>query len=105
MRPGIDPREGASKQRARIGLLIYWVVATASTALLSGTRFSTWRWMPGILGITGMAVFTAVAMATSGYRLGGRGRGSSFPGRGRDDDDGPAGAQRTGGACWSWCHG
>jgi hypothetical protein len=105
MKPGIDPREGASKQRARIGLLIYWVVATASTALLSGTRFSTWRWMPGILGITGMAVFTAVAMATSGYRLGGRGRGSSFPGRGRDDDDGPAGAQRTGGACWSWCHG
>jgi hypothetical protein len=92
MRPGIDPREGARKQRARIGLLVYWVVVTASTVLLSGTRFSAWRWMPGILGITGMVVFTAVAMAASGYRPGGRGRGSGFRGHGRDDDDGPAGA-------------
>lgn len=92
MMPGIGPREDASKQRARIGLCIYWVVVTASTVLLSGTRFSAWRWMPGALGITGMAVFTAIAMAASGYRPGGRGRGGDASGRGRDDDDGPAGA-------------
>lgn len=90
MTPGIDPREDARKQRARIGLVIYWVVVTASTALLSGTRFSAWRWMPGALGITGMAVFTAVAMAARRYRPGGRGRSSGASGL--DDDDEPASA-------------
>ena len=88
MRPGIDPREDARKQRARIGLLVYWVVVTASTVLLSGTRFSAWRWMPGALGIT---VFTVVALAGNGYRPAGRGRGGGASGRGRDDD-GPVGA-------------
>ena len=61
MMPGIDPGEDARKRRARIGLCIYWVVVTASTVLLSGTRFGAWRWMPGILGITGMTVFTVIA--------------------------------------------
>jgi hypothetical protein len=95
MMPGIDPREDARKQRARIGLCIYFLVVTASTVLLSGTRFGAWRWMPGILGITGMTVFTVIAMAASGGRPGGRRRGSGWSGRGRDDDgSGSAAAHR-----------
>jgi hypothetical protein len=94
MMPGIDPRE-ARKRRVRIavrlGLPIFLFVLTASRALLSGTRLRAWHWIPGILGITAFAVFTAVSMAASGYRPGGRRRGSGPSGRGRDND-GPAGA-------------
>jgi hypothetical protein len=95
MMPGIDPREDARKRRVRIGLPIYFLVFTASTALLSGTRFGAWRWLPGALGIIAMAVFTAISMAASGYRPGGRRRGSGWSGRGRDDDgSGSAAAHR-----------
>jgi hypothetical protein len=94
MMPGIDPREDARKRRrvrVRLGVLIFFFVFTVSAALLSGTRLHAWQWIPWILGITAMAVFTAISMAASGYRPGGRRRGSGPSGRGRDND-GPTGA-------------
>jgi hypothetical protein len=89
MMPGIDPRSQARKKRARIGAFITAGAAMASSAL-SGTRFSPWEWVPWVLGLTVITVFTAIAMAASGGRPGGRERDSGLSGRGRDDD-GPAG--------------
>jgi hypothetical protein len=87
--PGIDPRNEARKKSALIGALLTAVAAEASAAL-SGTRFSTWPWLPWVLGLTAITVFTTIAMAASGGRLG-RGRGGGLSRRDQDDDD-PAGA-------------
>jgi hypothetical protein len=83
--PGTGPRNDGRKKRALIagfaggGAVMAYVVLAAS-------RFSAWEWVPLAVGLA------AIAVAGLAGRPGGRGRDSSLRGRGRDDDDGPAGA-------------
>jgi hypothetical protein len=85
MMPGVDsPREARRKQRVRVVVVIGACAATASAAV-DGSRFNAWHWLPWILGLTAIVVFTGVAMAISGDLPRGRGRGS-LRALGRDDD-------------------
>jgi hypothetical protein len=90
MMPNIDPRVEARKKRARVVVFISACAATASAAV-SGSRFNAWHWLPWIVGMAAIIIFTAISMAASGYRFGGRGRGSGLSAHGRDGDDGPLG--------------
>jgi len=88
MMPGLDsPKEARRKQRVRVVVVIGACAATASAAV-DGSRFhASWYWMPWVLGLTAIVVFTGVAMAISGDLPRGRGRGSgSLRASGRDDD-------------------
>jgi hypothetical protein len=74
----------------RVVVIIGACAASAST-VMDGSRFSAWHWLPWILGLTAMAVFTSIAMAISGDLPRGRGRSSgSLRVRGLDDA-GPVG--------------
>ena len=88
MMSGLDsPKEARRKQRVRVVVVIGACAGTASAAV-DGSRFhASWYWVPWVLGLTAMAVFTGVAMAMSGDLPRGRGRGSgSLRVSGRHDD-------------------
>jgi hypothetical protein len=63
-----------------------WVAMGVSVVLVSVAP--GWRWV-GAACIMALAVVSSVAALTG--RLGSRRRGGGLSGRGRDDDDGPAG--------------
>ena len=67
MMPGVDsPKEARRKQRVRVVVVIGACAATASAAV-DGSRFNaSWYWLPWVLGLTAIVVFTGVAMAISG---------------------------------------
>jgi hypothetical protein len=87
MMPGLDsPKEARRRQRVRVVVVIGACAATASAAV-DGSRFNaSWYWMPWVLGLTAIVVFTGVAMAISGDLPFGRGRGSALRAYGRGDD-------------------
>lgn len=73
----------------RVVVVIGACAATASAAV-DGSRFNAWHWLPWMLGLTAIIVFTFTAMAISGDLPVGRGKGSgSLRASGRDAD-GPA---------------
>lgn len=86
MMPAIDPRELARKARARIAAVITAGAAGASSAL-SAAGFAGWLWVPSVLGLILIIIFTATATAAapSGDRPGGLGKGIALGWRGRDD--------------------
>jgi hypothetical protein len=87
MMPGLDPHPGASARKKRALVAAYiGGGATAAFAVLSGTSFSTWEWVPLAVGLAAIA---GVAFWPRGARPGG-GRDGGLSGRGREDDDGPA---------------
>jgi hypothetical protein len=78
MMRGLDsPREARRKQRARVAVFIAACAATASAAI-SGSHFNAWHWLPWVLGLLTITVFTGVAMARSGDLHPGRGRGGGL---------------------------
>jgi len=77
MMPAIDPRYDARKKRARVAMFITAGAIVVSSAL-DGTRFSGWRWVTWVLGLTLIIVFCAISMNASGGL-----RGSLGCGRGR----------------------
>lgn len=85
MMPAIDPRYDARKKRARIAMFINASAIVVSTAL-GGTRFSGWRWVPWVLGLTLILVFTAISMNSGGGLRGRRGI-SGLTGRGQAAGD------------------
>lgn len=85
MTPAVDPRIQARQIRARIAALIT-VGAVGASSALSGAGFGTWRWVPWVLGLIAIIIFTATAMVSSGDLRSGRGRGTGLGWRGRDDD-------------------
>ena len=94
MTPAVDPQIQARQVRARIAVFITTGAAGASAAL-SAAGFGAWRWVPWVLGLILIIFFTATAMAASGDRPGGRGKGTGLGRHGRDDDTlaGPAARQ------------
>ena len=68
MMPAIDPRYDARRKRARVAMFINAGAIVASTAL-GGTRFSGWRWVPWVLGVTLIIVFTAISMNSAAVRV------------------------------------
>jgi hypothetical protein len=88
MMPGTGPRHDERKKRALTAAFIGGG-ATMAYVVLSASRFSAWEWVPLAVGL---AVITAIAVAGNAGRPGGRRRGGSLGGHGRDDDHGPAGA-------------
>ena len=90
MMPSLDsPKEARRKRRVRVVVFIGACAATAST-VMDGSRFNAWHWLPWILGLTAMTVFTFITMARSGDLTFGRGRrGGSLRASSRDDG-GPA---------------
>ena len=77
----LDPCKERRKKRGRVGGFI-----GSGTVIISGLFQPGWQWVPFAVGVS-----AAVAVAASGGLRGGRGRGGGLSGRGRDDDDGPAG--------------
>jgi hypothetical protein len=71
MMPAIDPRYDARRNRARVAVFVTAGTITVSSAL-DGTRFSGWRWLPSVLGVTLIVVFCAVSMNSGGGRRGHR---------------------------------
>jgi hypothetical protein len=86
MMPGIGPRNEEKKKRALLAGVIGGG-AVMAYVVVSASRFSAWEWVPLAAGL---AVITVIAVAGIAGRPGGR--GSGLRARGRDDDDGPAGA-------------
>jgi hypothetical protein len=68
------------KKRGRAGGFI-----ASGTIVISGLFQPGWQWVPFAVGTA------AVVAVAAGGLPGGRGRGGGLSGRGRDDDDGPAG--------------
>lgn len=84
MMPAIDPRELARKARARVAATIM-VGAVGASSVLSAAGFVGWLWVPSVLGLILIIIFTATAAASSGDRPGGSGKGIALGWRGRDD--------------------
>jgi hypothetical protein len=78
----VDPGKERRKKRGRAGGFI-----GCGAVIVSGLLQPGWQWVP--LAVGGSA---AIAVAAGGGLPGGRRRGSGLSGRGRDDDDEPAGA-------------
>jgi hypothetical protein len=83
-RPG--PGE-ARRNRGRAGGFI-----ASGTIIISGLFQPGWEWVPFAVGTVAVVAVTATGDLPGGRRRGSHGRGSGLSGRGRDDDDGPAGA-------------
>ncbi len=83
MRPGTGPHDDTRKKRAR-NAAFTGGGAVMAYVVLSASRFSAWEWVPLAAGLVIIIAVAGVAGP------GGRGRGSSLGGRGRDGDDGPA---------------
>ena len=98
MMPDLDPRTERRKKRGRVAALI-----SAGTIVISGLFHPGWSWLgtnpPNwILLAVGTVIAVGVARSADrphNHRGGGRGRGSSLAGHGRDGDDGPAGVAAT----------
>ncbi|MGH3258597.1 MAG: hypothetical protein ACRDOU_24905 [Streptosporangiaceae bacterium] len=69
----------------RVVVVIGACAATASAAV-DGSRFNAWHWLPWLVGLTAIIVFTGIAMAISGDLPFGGGRGSALRAYGRGDD-------------------
>jgi hypothetical protein len=72
MMPAIDPRYDARKKRVRVAQVITTGAIVASS-VLDGTRFSGWEWVPWVLGLTLIIIFTAISMNSAGGPRGRRG--------------------------------
>ena len=64
----------------------------SGTIIISGLFQPGWQWVPFAVGTVAVVAVTASGDLPGGRRRGSHGRGSGLSGRGRDDDDGPAGA-------------
>jgi hypothetical protein len=85
MMPDID-REERRKKRAPVVAFI-----ASSTVVVSVLFQPGWQWLPFAVG-TSAAIAVGASIDLPGGRGRGGERGSGLTGRGRDDDDGPAGA-------------
>jgi hypothetical protein len=91
MMPGIDREERRKKRAPVIAFIVCGTVA------VSALFQPDWQWVPFAVGMSAaIAVGASIDLPGGcgrGSGLSGRhGRGSGLSGRGRDDDDGPAGA-------------
>jgi hypothetical protein len=77
-----DPGKERRKKRGHAGGFI-----GCGAIIVSGLLQPGWQWVPLAVGAS-----AAIAVAAGGGLPGGHRRGSGLSGRGRDDDDGPAGA-------------
>ena len=82
----LDPHEERRKKRGRVGGFI-----GSGTIIISGLFQPGWQWVPFAVGVSAAVAVAASGDLPGGRRRGGHGRGSGLSGRGRDDDDGPAG--------------
>jgi hypothetical protein len=85
MMAAIDPRKDPRKVRARVAAYITIGAAGVSSAL-PGAGFGASRRVPEVLALIVVIILAATAMASSGDRPGGLGRGIGLGWRGRDDD-------------------
>lgn len=85
MMPAIDPRNDPRKVRARAAAYIT-VGAVGVSSALPGAGFGVSQRVPEVLALIVIIILTATAMASSGDRSGGLGRGIGLWWRGRDDD-------------------
>jgi hypothetical protein len=76
----------AGRKRGRVGGFI-----ASGTIIISGLVQPDWQWVPFAVGVSAAVAVAASGDLPGGRRRGGHGRGSGLSGRGRDDDDGPAG--------------
>ena len=83
----LDPREARRRKRGRASGFI-----GSGTIIISGLFQPGWQWVPIAVGVSAVVAVTASGDLPGGRRRGSHGRGSGLSGRGRDDDDGPAGA-------------
>ncbi len=87
MMPGTGPRHEARKKRA-LTAAFTGGGAVMAYVVLSASSFSAWEWVPLAAGTIILIVIAVAGVAGPG----GRGRGSGLGVRGRDGEDGPAGA-------------
>ena len=87
MMPGTGPRHEARKKRAVTAAFIGGG-AVMAYVVLSASGFSAWEWVPLAAGLIIIIVIAVAGIAGPG----GRGRGGGLGARGRDDEDGLAGA-------------
>jgi hypothetical protein len=74
------------RKRGRVGGFI-----GSGTIIISGLVQPGWQWVPFAVGVSASVAVVTRGGLPGGRRRGGHGRGSGLSGRGRDDDDGPAG--------------
>lgn len=74
------------RKRGRVGGFI-----GSGTIIISGLVQPGWEWVPFAVGVSASVAVVTRSGLPGGRRRGGHGRGSGLSGRGRDDDDGPAG--------------
>jgi hypothetical protein len=82
-KPGVGNERG--KKRGRAAGFI-----ASGTIVISGLFQPGWQWVPFAVGTAVVAVAVSID-APGGREKGGHGSGSGLSGRGRDDNDGPAG--------------
>ena len=82
----LGPCKERRKKRGRVGGFI-----GSGTIIISGLFQPGWQWVPFAVGVSAAVAVAASGDLPGGRRRGGHGRGSGLSGRGRDDDDGPAG--------------
>ncbi len=83
---GPGPYRERRKKRGRVGGFI-----GCGTIIISGLFQPGWQWVPLAVGTSAAIAVAASGDLPGGRRRGGHRRGSDLSGRGRDDDDGPAG--------------
>jgi hypothetical protein len=82
----LDPCQERRKKRGRAAGFI-----GSGTIIASGLFQPDWQWLPFAVGVSAAVAVAASGDLPGGRRRGSHGRGSGLSGRGRDDDDGPAG--------------
>lgn len=87
--PGGRGRPGPGEERRKRALALGFIAS--GTIIISGLFQPGWQWAPFAAGTVAAAAVTASGDLPGGRRRGSHGRGSGLSGRGRDDDDGPAG--------------
>jgi len=101
MMPAIDPRYDARKKRARVAIFIA-AGATVVSTTLSGTRFSGWIWVPWVLGIGLIIVFSAISMHSGGGLRARRGTSGTSGTSGLGGRDRGAGDRPDGLTAYRW---
>jgi hypothetical protein len=89
MMPDIDREERRKKRAPVIAFILFGMLVVAALFQLFQPG---WQWVPVAVGTAAVTAVGVSIYRPSGRRRGSRRRGSGLDGRGRDDDDGPAGA-------------
>ena len=88
--PGGGGRPGPCKERRKKRGRVAGFIGSG-TIIISGLFQPGWQWVPFAVGTVAVTAVGVSIDLPGGRRRGGHGRGSDLSGRGRDDDDGPAG--------------